>query len=64
MVQKSGEEKPPFGCIKPLLNNGISTTGSSTGELIPDVFRLARITKEIKQKSFWASQIWKDHILK
>ena len=25
-VQNSGEKTPPFGCIKPLVSNGISTT--------------------------------------
>jgi len=35
MVQKSSEKNPPFGCKKTLVNNGISTTNPSTGELFP-----------------------------
>ena len=45
-------QSPPWGCIKPLVNNGISTDPTSTGEFLPDFWLPSRVPH------FFADKLW------
>ena len=49
---KSGEKTTVWMARKTIVNNGISTTGSSTGELIPDFWLPSNSICDIQEETF------------